>query len=67
MNETFNINTATKKELMSAVHIGPKRADLIIEKRNQSKFKDLYELSSINGFGRSRIDDIIKEGILVCN
>lgn len=67
MNVTFNINKATKKELMSAIHIGPKRADLIIERRNEAKFKDLYELSSINGFGISRIDDIIKEGILVCN
>lgn len=61
----MNINKASKKELICIVHIGSKRADLIIERRKISRFKDIYELSSIKGFGRKRIDDIVKEGILI--
>lgn len=60
----MNINTATKEELISVVHIGSKRADLIIEKRTSSRFKDIYELSVLKGFGKKRIDDIVKEGKL---
>ena len=60
----MNINKASREELISVVHIGPKRADLIIEKRTITPFKDLYELSSLKGFGRKRIDDIVKEGKL---
>jgi competence ComEA-like helix-hairpin-helix protein len=62
----ININKATMEELISIVHIGRKRAESIISRRNEAKFKDLYELSSMKGFGKSRIDDILKEGKLIC-
>lgn len=63
-----NINNATYKELLSIVHIGPQRAKDIIAQREirPRPFKDIYELSSLTGFGKKRIDDIINEGILVC-
>lgn len=62
----ININKATVEELISIVHIGRKRAEAIVSRRDESKFKDLYELSSMKGFGKSRIDDIINEGKLSC-
>jgi DNA uptake protein ComE-like DNA-binding protein len=61
-----NINTANADDLISIVHIGSGRAQLIIERRNEAKFKDLYELSTVRGFGKKRIDDILKEGKLTC-
>jgi len=56
------INKATLEELIEIVHVGPKRARLIIERRNEQPFKDLYELSVIKGFGKKRINSIIAEG-----
>lgn len=54
-----NINTGTEKELISLIHIGPVRAKHIISNR---PYKDLYELSSIPGLGKIKIDSIIQEG-----
>lgn len=54
-----NINTGTEKELISLIHIGPVRAKHIISNR---PYKDLYELSSIPGLGKTKIDSIIGEG-----
>ena len=54
-----NINTGTEKELISLIHIGPVRAKHIISNR---PYKDLYELSSIPGLGKTKIDSIIHEG-----
>jgi DNA uptake protein ComE-like DNA-binding protein len=62
----ININKATVNELITIVHIGRRRAEAIVNRRNESLFKDLYELSSMKGFGKSRIDDIITEGKLIC-
>jgi DNA uptake protein ComE-like DNA-binding protein len=64
--ETVNINKSSKEDLIKVVHIGTRRADLIIEKRSTHAFKDLYELSIVKGFGKKRINDIISEGILKC-
>ena len=61
----IKINTASIQELIEVVHIGPKRAQLIIDRRSKDKFKDIYELSVIPGFGKIRINDIISEGKLV--
>lgn len=58
----IKINNATKEELIEIIHVGPKRAQLIIEYREKQPFKDLYELSVINGFGKKRINMIIAEG-----
>lgn len=65
--EKININKASQEDLIRIVHIGTKRAELIIKRRSEEKFQDLYELSSLKGFGKSRIDDIIKEGVLYCD
>jgi DNA uptake protein ComE-like DNA-binding protein len=54
-----NINTGTEKELISIIHIGPVRAKHIISNR---PYKDLYELSTIPGLGKTKIDSIIQEG-----
>lgn len=62
----ININTATMDELLDIVHIGKRRAEAILNRRNEAKFKDLYELSSLKGFGKSRVDDILNEGKLTC-
>jgi competence ComEA-like helix-hairpin-helix protein len=61
-----NINEATHEELLSVVHIGAQRANDIIARREAERFKDIYELSSMKGFGKKRVDDILKEGILTC-
>ena len=61
MNQ-IRINRATKEELTKIIHVGPKRAELIIEYREKQPFKDLYELSVIKGFGKKRINTIIAEG-----
>lgn len=61
-----NINKATHKELLSVVHIGVQRANDIIARRETERFKDIYELSSMKGFGKKRVDDILNEGILTC-
>jgi DNA uptake protein ComE-like DNA-binding protein len=61
-----NINEASREELIEIIHIGPKRADDIIERRSTERFKDLYELSSLKGFGTKRIEGIINEGKLTC-
>ena len=58
-NQIVNINTGTEKELISLVHIGPVRAKLIVSGR---PYKDLYELSTIPGLGKTRVDGIIGEG-----
>jgi len=60
MEERVNVNKASEKELYEIIHVGPVRAKRIIEKR---PFRDIYELSTVKGFGRKRIDDIILEGI----
>lgn len=60
----ISINSANLQDLLKIVHIGPKTADLIIKARESGiKFKDLYELSSIRGLGRKKIDSIVSEGI----
>ena len=52
----INVNKATIEELQKIVHIGPVRAQKIIENR---PFRDIYELSKILGIGNKRMQDII--------
>lgn len=59
----INLNTSTLEDLVKIRHIGKRRAQLIIEKRNEREFRDLYELSVIPGLGKSRVNDIVSEGI----
>jgi len=62
MDEKINVNTASSELLEKIIHIGPKRALKIIEKR---PYKDLHELSNVSGLGKKRTDDIINEGLAI--
>ncbi len=55
-----NINEATVEELQEITHIGPARAEALVELR---PFQSLDELTNINGIGPARIKDIKAEGI----
>lgn len=55
----IDINKASMKELEQIKHIGPARAEELIDLR---PFDSIDDLSRINGIGPARIDDIIEEG-----
>lgn len=54
----ININTASKDELQSIVHINEQRAKEVIKLR---PFSSIEQLTEINGIGPKRLDDIIAE------
>lgn len=58
----ININNAGEKELQSIIHIGPKRARLLVENR---PYRDMFEISNITGLGKKRMLDIINQGYAV--
>lgn len=60
--ETVNVNKASEKNLQKIKGIGKIRAAKIIQNR---PFRDLYELSKITGLGKKRMDEIIKQDILI--
>ena len=47
-----NINTATKKELVTLKHVGNKLADRIIEYRKAHPFKKSEEIMQVKGVGQ---------------
>ncbi len=55
-----DVNSATMEDLQQIIHIGPARAEDLIQLR---PYDSIDDLSSINGIGPSRIDDIKSEGI----
>lgn len=55
----IDLNSASKEELMSIIHIGESRADAIIELRPYDAIDDLQR---INGIGAARLADIKSEG-----
>ncbi|WP_053074999.1 MBL fold metallo-hydrolase [Ornithinibacillus californiensis] len=59
-----NINTASFEEVQNIKHIGPERAQDLIELRPFSSVKDL---TRIKGIGDARIRDIEAEGIACVN
>lgn len=64
-----NINKASFDELQKIIHIGPKRAEEIINIRADLtifpfKFKDIHEVSKISHLGKKRMADIIKQDII---
>lgn len=55
-----NINTATSGEVEQIIHIGPERAEDLIEQR---PYQSVDDLSKIKGIGPARIEDIKEEGL----
>ncbi|MFC3041770.1 MBL fold metallo-hydrolase [Virgibacillus xinjiangensis] len=54
-----NINEASKEAVQEIIHIGPERADELIELR---PYQSVDGLDKINGIGPARVDDIKEEG-----
>jgi len=55
----IDINSASYDEIQEIIHIGPARAEDLIDLR---PFKSIDDLTRINGIGPARIDDIKAEG-----
>lgn len=54
-----NINTAGKDELTKITGVGDKKADLILEYRQQhGQFKSIDDLKNVSGFGDKSVDKI---------
>lgn len=49
--EKININKASKEELMTLPNIGEKRAEAIIEYRENSPFKKIEDIKNVTGIG----------------
>lgn len=56
-----NINKADPEALEAIIHIGPKRAEMIIKNR---PYRDVHELSVATGLGGKRMKDIINQGLV---
>lgn len=55
--QAINLNTADAQELMRLKGVGAKRAQAIIDYRNQhGKFRSVYELRNIKGIGLAFIE-----------
>ncbi|MDL4843078.1 MBL fold metallo-hydrolase [Aquibacillus rhizosphaerae] len=59
-SQCVNINEASVEEVQAIIHIGPARAENLVDLR---PYNSVADLSSIKGIGPSRIDDIKAEGI----
>ncbi|MCH3922547.1 helix-hairpin-helix domain-containing protein [Limosilactobacillus sp.] len=54
-----NLNTATKEQLCQITGIGDKKADLIIQYRQEhGQFKSVDDLKQVSGFGDKSVDKI---------
>ena len=58
----IDINTAGFVELQGIIHIGPERAQQIIELRRVQPFRSVNDLERVSGIGPARLADIIREG-----
>lgn len=58
--DCVDLNNALLEQLETIIHIGEKRAELIVEQR---PFHSVDDLTKIDGIGPARIDDIKSEGI----
>lgn len=59
-----NINTASFEDVQKIKHIGPERAQDLI---NLRPFSSVQDLDRIKGIGPSRINDIVVEGVACVN
>lgn len=62
-DEKININTASKEELMTLPNIGEKRADSILEYRENNKFEKIEDIKNVSGIGDKffeQLKDLIK-------
>lgn len=55
---SFDINSATKEDLIKIKGIGIKKATALIEYRKTHKIKNLDELVNIKGFGKKLVQKI---------
>ncbi len=60
----ININTATKKELVTLKHVGDKIADRIIEYRKENPFQKPEDIMKVKGIGQ-KVFDANKDVIVV--
>ena len=58
----IDVNTAGLAELQQIIHIGPVRAQEIIDLRRVQRFRSVNDLTRVNGIGPARLQDIIAEG-----
>ena len=63
-SEKININTADKSELMNLPNIGEKRADAIIEYRENKKFEKIEDIKNVSGIG-DKFFESLKDSIRV--
>lgn len=61
METKINLNRADATELQKIVHVGSARALKIIARR---PYRDIYELSNVKGLGKSRMNDILAQGLI---
>lgn len=59
----ININTADLAELPRIIHIGPARAQQIIELRRVRPFASVNELTRVNGIAAARLRDIVAQAL----
>ncbi|MDA3918922.1 MAG: helix-hairpin-helix domain-containing protein [Deltaproteobacteria bacterium] len=52
----ININTATKKELVTLNGVGKKKADRIIEYREEHPFEKIEDLKNVQGISQKTLD-----------
>lgn len=54
-----NLNTATKEQLMEITGVGDKKADIILQYRQEhGQFKSVDELKDVSGFGETSVANI---------
>ena len=54
--DKININTASKKELITLDGVGKKAADRIIEYRKDKPFEKIEELMNVKGIGKKKFE-----------
>lgn len=62
-DEKIDINSASKEELMTLPNIGEKRADSIIEYRQNNKFEKIEDIKNVSGIGNKyfeQMEELIK-------